>query len=39
VLNLQAIHDLIADGWLSVCTDTRNAKIPAWPRFADQNTS
>ena len=39
VLNLQAIHDLIADGWLSANTDTRNTKIAAWPRFADQNTS
>ena len=39
VLNLQAIHDLIADGWFSANTDTRNAKIAAWPRFADQNTS
>jgi hypothetical protein len=39
VLNLQATHDLIAEGWLYVTTDARNANIASWPRFADQNTS
>lgn len=33
-LNSQALHDLLADGWLSRSTDRSALHIDAWPSFA-----
>ena len=35
-LNLQAVHDLVNDGWLRPVPDgSGEVRIETWPRFAD----
>jgi hypothetical protein len=38
LLNAQAMHDLINDGWVRLSPRTWHAVIDAWPSFADHST-